>query len=103
MPDELPGDYNHDGTVDAADYVVWRSTLDQTGTDLAADGNDNGAVDAADYQLWRANFGITAKLGGGALADLPRSASVPEPHSVSLLLFVVLIASCWQNQRCRWL
>ena len=23
----LPGDYNNDGTVDAADYVVWRDTL----------------------------------------------------------------------------
>ena len=23
---ELPGDFNHDGTVDAADYVVWRKT-----------------------------------------------------------------------------
>ena len=21
---EIPGDYNHDGKVDAADYVVWR-------------------------------------------------------------------------------
>ena len=29
-PDELPGDYNDDGSVDAADYVLWRNTLDQT-------------------------------------------------------------------------
>ena len=68
LPDELPGDYNQDGTVDAADYVVWRSTLDQTGTDLVADGNDNGAVDAADYQLWRANFGSRQNSAIGALA-----------------------------------
>jgi hypothetical protein len=27
----LPGDYNGDGTVDAADYVVWRKTLGTTG------------------------------------------------------------------------
>ncbi len=26
-----PGDYNHNGTTDAADYVVWRKTLGQTG------------------------------------------------------------------------
>ena len=25
-PVPIPGDFNHDGTVDAADYVVWRKT-----------------------------------------------------------------------------
>ena len=50
------GDYNADGTVDAADYVVWRKTLNQTGTDLAADGNHDGTVDDADYSVWSANF-----------------------------------------------
>ena len=37
----LAGDYNLDGIVDAADYVVWRKTLGQSGTDLAADGNNS--------------------------------------------------------------
>ena len=37
----LPGDYNNDGTVDAADYVVWRKN----------DGTQGG------YDTWRANFG----------------------------------------------
>ena len=27
----LPGDFNHDGTVDAADYVVWRKNRRRTG------------------------------------------------------------------------
>jgi adhesin HecA-like repeat protein len=30
----LPGNYNGNGVVDAADYVVWRKTLGQTGTGL---------------------------------------------------------------------
>ena len=34
----LDGDYNVDGVVDAADYVVWRDSLDETGRGLAADG-----------------------------------------------------------------
>ncbi|MEX2168349.1 MAG: hypothetical protein WD851_03490 [Pirellulales bacterium] len=38
----LPGDYNHNGGVDAADYTVWRDGLGQTGAGLAA-----GGVDAA--------------------------------------------------------
>jgi hypothetical protein len=53
----LVGDYNENGVVDAADYVVWRHTLGETGAGLAADGDGSGAVDQADYDLWRANFG----------------------------------------------
>ena len=36
------GDYNQDGTVDAADYTVWRDTLGST-TDLRANGDNTGA------------------------------------------------------------
>ena len=53
------GDYNSDGTVDAADYIVWRSTQGST-TDLRADGNRDGRVDAADHDLWKANLGQSA-------------------------------------------
>ena len=31
-PSDLPGDFNHNGTVDAADYVVWRNGLGTTYT-----------------------------------------------------------------------
>jgi len=73
-----PGDYNHDGSVDAADYVVWRRT----------DGS------AANYSLWRANFGATA-AGSGATAGLPSSAdtAVPEPTSLVFLLLGGLFAT----------
>jgi hypothetical protein len=54
----LAGDYNLDGTVDAADEVVWQKTRGST-TDLQADGNRDGRVDQADYELWRAHFGET--------------------------------------------
>ena len=47
----LPGDYNHNGIVDAADYVVWRDTLGQSGTGLAADGNGNHQIDSGDYDV----------------------------------------------------
>ena len=48
----LPGDFNDDGTVDAADYVVWRKT----------DGTQIG------YDTWRAHFGETAGERCGGLA-----------------------------------
>ena len=47
----LPGDYNLNGVVDAADYVVWRQTLGQRGVGLAADGNNNNGVDSGDFDI----------------------------------------------------
>src|SRR3972149_6656272 len=56
----LPGDYNSDGSVDAADYVIWRKTLGST-SELSANGDNIGAsagvVDQADYDFWAARFG----------------------------------------------
>jgi hypothetical protein len=78
----LPGDYNHDGTVDAADYVVWRHTLNQTGVGLAADGNDNELVDQADYDFWKTHFGEAAKLivgSGTGLGAGVEAVQVSEP------------------------
>ena len=63
----IPGDFNNNGTVDAADYIVWRKT----------DGTQAG------YNTWRAHFGQAA--GSGAAGDSLNMA-VPEPESLSLLL-----------------
>lgn len=67
----LAGDYNLDGTVDAADYTVWRDTLGST-TDLRANGDNTGAsmnvIDTADYAIWGANFGNTSTAAAVAPA-----------------------------------
>ncbi|MGL4514271.1 MAG: dockerin type I repeat-containing protein [Lacipirellulaceae bacterium] len=69
----LTGDYNGDGAVNAADYTVWRDTLNST-TNLAADGNNDGSVNAADYNVWVANY------GAGSTAT-----AVPEPGALVLV------------------
>ena len=56
----LPGDYNHDDRVDAADYGVWRKTFGST-TALAADGSGNQQIDQADFDVWRRNFGTSSR------------------------------------------
>lgn len=57
-PAEPSGDFNHDLSVDAADYSVWRDQLGQSvAVGTGADGNFDGVVDQADYQLWREQFG----------------------------------------------
>jgi hypothetical protein len=78
----LPGDYDGNGAVDAADYVVWRNTLGQMSPNLAADGNRDGLIDEADYGVWRAHFGQTAvgsTAGSGSYA-------IPEPATLGFSL-----------------
>jgi hypothetical protein len=65
-PGDLLGDYNEDGTVDAADYVLWRKN------------NINGQQG---YTDWRANFGRTATMGSSVSAE-----AVPEPAGAVLVL-----------------
>jgi hypothetical protein len=91
----IQGDYNDDGSVDASDYVIWRSTVGAT-SDLRANGNKAGSstwvIDTADYTAWRGMFGSSeAGSGSGALAE--GTAAVPEP-SVCALLIAVGISIC---------
>ena len=62
VPAQLAGDFNLNGAIDAADYVLWRNTLGST-SNLAADGNGNRVVDSGDYTLWRRRFGAVAGVG----------------------------------------
>jgi hypothetical protein len=79
----LPGDYNANGVVDAADYVLWRN-----GGPLLND--PTSGVQPGDYDVWRANFGKVA--GAGAATDhlstirANAGAAVPEPASWMLLV-----------------
>lgn len=59
----IPGDYNNNGVVDAADYTVWR------------DGNSPDDTQAG-YTLWKNNYGSTA-------ASISLATSVPEPVSLA--------------------
>ncbi len=54
----LPGDFNNDGAVDAADYNVWRENVGQPESGNVLSGNGNGGVvDQSDYDLWVSSFG----------------------------------------------
>lgn len=64
----VPGDYNDDGAVDAADYAAWRTNPSEHG------GDPDG------YNTWRASFGSSA-AGMGRLAN---AALVPEPAGIAL-------------------
>lgn len=83
----LPGDFNADGIVDSADYVVWRKNVGQPAGTLVND-NTGAAVGNAQYDLWRASFGN--QLGAGSTLKVDGSA-VPEPGCIAV---VILTLTC---------
>jgi uncharacterized protein DUF4394 len=67
-PGSIPGDFNLDGTVDAADLVIFRAGLNASpnGVSVPLQAPDGlGASDQIDFEQWRMNFGRGA---GGARA-----------------------------------
>lgn len=82
-PAAVPGDYNNNGVVDAADYTLWRDN----GT-LANEVATPGMNTSQDYDEWRARFGNGAASSGGL-----GSTAVPEPSACGLAaLALVAIA-----------
>jgi len=82
------GDYNGNGKVDAADYVVWRNNLGLTGgaTKSQGDGTGDGNVAEDDYDFWKSRFGNGTASGSGASLG-----AVPEPSAGVMLLVSLLI------------
>ena len=74
----LPGDFNFDGAVDAADYVVWRKGLGYL---------------PLHYDLWRNHFG--APNGGGSGSAI---SAVPEPAAGCLIVCGLLWLSSYMRR-----
>jgi len=78
----VPGDYDGNRVVDAADLDVWTSEFGQASTGLDADGDVDGDVDGSDFLVWQRQLGSAAIVTWGE--------SVPEPGAIPL----ILVASC---------
>jgi hypothetical protein len=99
----VPGDYNADGHVDAADYVVWR---DRLGSDYPLPNDDMSDVDPADFTRWRGHFGESVSTSIAKSLSQPAQ-SIPEP--VTAILLCAVGCHCWlvqasltRSQRRRW-
>jgi len=83
----LPGDYNLNGVVGAADYALWRKMLGDTGVTpfSGADGDGDGDITPADYGVWTTNFGNTLPpgTGNGAVARPESATGMEEPAATT--------------------
>jgi hypothetical protein len=100
LTNNLPGDFNGNGVVDAADYTVWRDNLgSSSNAPLHGNGDATVGVGPGDYIVWKSNFGATALASGppalttGRILYSPLVAgagsmsgsTVPEPETAWLL------------------
>jgi hypothetical protein len=85
----LAGDYNNNGVVDAADYLVWRENFGTTNS-LPNDPL-GGTIGTDQYDTWRTHFGeslalTSATAGGGSSTG----AAVPEPAAAASTIFMTI-------------
>jgi hypothetical protein len=90
------GDYNGNGMVDVADYVVWRDSFGETvwWYGAGADGDQSGTIDQGDYDFWKARFGnmISPEVP-------PASLAAPEPTAWLLAAVMSLIVGATESRR----
>ncbi|MBN1854771.1 MAG: PEP-CTERM sorting domain-containing protein [Pirellulales bacterium] len=74
-------DFDGDGDVDGADFLVWQAGFGIAGTGTLANGdaNNDTNVDSADLAIWKSQFGTDGASAG------PASTAVPEPGTFGLL------------------
>ena len=81
----IPGDYNDDGAVDAADYVDWRKR----------------SGPPHEYDTWRDNIGFQSAGGSSSGLVSLDSHAAPEPSSVVLLTAAGIVALlCFRRASC---
>lgn len=88
---EATGDFNADGRVDGADFLLWQGLVGSTGAGLSADGNRDGVVDAADLAIWRGQFGTSAA---------PTATAIPEPSGAAqVVTSAAALVWIWRRRR----
>ena len=96
VQDFVPGDYNNDGEVNAADFTAWRDNLGAEEGTLPND-VDGGEIGIAQYNTFVANFGQSLP-GAEAAGSLT---AIPEPTGVATLVASLLLGGLLRGRATR--
>lgn len=85
-PPPSSADFNFDGHVDGADFLIWQRNANVSKGATRIDGNANagfdGDVDTDDLAIWKQQYG----------SDVTTTAAVPEPPSHMLVALAIALA-----------
>ena len=84
-------DYDDDGDVDGADFLVWQRAFGSTvANGTGADGNGDGTVNAGDLSLWEGQF-----AAGATVAESISGTPVPEPGTLLMASLGLALLVSW--------
>ena len=83
------GDYNEDGVVDAADYVVWRKNSGLSVTLPNRDTANFGPISIDDFDSWRKTSGTRRRAAAALIVSRHRSR-----YSPVLAMLIVQLHAC---------
>lgn len=83
----VEGDYDFDGDVDGADFLVWQRQYDSSGPfpidNTYADGDGDGTVNTPDLGVWQDQYGFESAAMFGSVV------TVPEPSAWWIMLTAI--------------
>lgn len=84
----LAGDFDGDGIVTAADLTQWESDY---GLTAGSDANGDGVSNGLDFLAWQKTLGNSAAVSNAA--------TVPEPRTLSITLFGLVVLSSYSRRQ----
>ncbi|BBO35602.1 endonuclease [Lacipirellula parvula] len=81
-------DFNNDGMVDGADFLVWQRGFGGAGGATDGDANGDGLINESDLMIWKGQAGAATAV----------ATTVPEPQALVLAVFIAA-AFAWPHRR----